>query len=360
MLLVQVITLLFWALFIPVCMGAGAAAFVDKQEKNIAFMWIAGYLLYMAVFQIISVPFILLQGHMSFGTRGAFSALVQVFECVSVIAALGSIIIRVIKMKNMSKLRLLKKTKAGTERVLWLVFGVLLLLQLILAVFLAFSDGDDAYYVAVSTVTESSDTMYMVIPYTGMTTELDIRHGLAPFPILIAFLARVSGIHPAAVAHIAMPLLLIPLTYCIYGMIGNMLFKGKSQSLPVFMIFVELLVIWGNYSLYTAETFLITRTRQGKAALGNIVIPALFLLLYMIGEKLQENKKVSKCLWGLVFALMTAACLCSTLGGFLIAVLLGVFGLCTIICYKKWMILLPLILCLIPAGVYIGLYLVLD
>ena len=28
--------------------------------------------------------------------------------------------------------------------------------------------------------------MYQKLPYTGMSTELDVRHGLAPFPIWIA------------------------------------------------------------------------------------------------------------------------------------------------------------------------------
>lgn len=60
--------------------------------------------------------------------------------------------------------------------------GVLLLVQLVLAVLMVYGDGDDAYYVAISAAAEESGRMYQKIPYTGMHTELDVRHGLAPFP----------------------------------------------------------------------------------------------------------------------------------------------------------------------------------
>ena len=81
----------------------------------------------------------------------------------------------------------------------WCLFAVLLLIQLAAAGMLAYEEGDDAFYVAVATGTESSDTLYDILPYTGATTGTDARHGLAPFPVWTAFLARLSGIHPATV-----------------------------------------------------------------------------------------------------------------------------------------------------------------
>lgn len=352
MLFLQILLLVFFAVAVPFLMGAGAASFVNTQRKNIWFMWTAGYLLFFAAFQLMAVPLIL--------TKSRFTVLVWLFLVFCVAAALTGGFVWLYRNKKYPQLSAVRSKPQRAETVLWAVFCLILAVQLFLAAALAFADGDDAYYVAVSTVTEASDTMYLVLPYTGGSTGLDSRHGLAPFPLLIAFFARVSGIHPAAVAHTAMPLVLIPLTYCIYGLIGSRLFKGKRLQLPIFMIFVELLVMWGNYSLYTAETFLMTRTRQGKAALGNIIIPALFLLLYMVGERLSENRKIEKSLWALIAVLMTASCLCSTLGGFLIAVLLFVFGLCAVCSYRKWRLLLPLFLCVMPGAFYIGLYIVLQ
>lgn len=360
MIVLQILSLLFFALAVPVGMGAGVAAFVDRQEKNICFIWMAGQLLSMALFQIVTLPVILLQEKTDSLYGRAFSLDALLFGGLTIAGALLGGIIWLKKWGKRKPLRMVKKRLSRTDKILWAVVGAILLIQLFLEVFLAFSDGDDAYYLATATITEYSDSMYMVLPYTGGATGLDTRHGLAPFPVWIAFLAKVSGMHAAVIAQIAIPILLIPLTYAVYGMIGSRLVKGVRTHLAVFMIFTELLVLWGNYSLYTAETFLMTRTGQGKAALGNLIIPSLFLLLYMMGERIAANKRIEISLWLLIFALVTASCLCSTLGGFLVAVLLGLFCICVMGVFRKWKLLLPSLICLLPAAFYIGLFILLQ
>lgn len=348
MLVLQIGILLLFTVAVPLGIGAGIAAFVDRQEKNAGFMWMAGYLVLFAAFQILSVPLII---------KGArFSTLVLWFAALCVLFSMAGVVVRLRRMRKAPALQAVKDRAGKREIILWTVFGALLLMQLFLAGCLSFADGDDAYFVTVSTIADGTDTMYLYLPYTGGTTSLDMRHALAPFPLYIAFLARITGLHAATVAHIAMPVVLIPLTYCIYGLIGSRLLKGNRRQLPVFMIFTALLILWGNYSLYTAETFLMTRTRQGKAALGNIMVPAFFLLAYLVGERLAENKKVEKSLWALLFCLTTFSCLCSTFGGFLTAVLFGAFGLCVLAVYRRWRLLLPLAVCLLPAAVYMGIY----
>ncbi len=352
MLFIQIIIFLFFALAAPICVGAGAVSFLDRQKRNIGLMWMAGELLLLAAFQVMSVPMIL--------AGRLFSGLVRVYAVFSVLAAAGGMAVFVYKKKKTPVLKEVQPKPGKTEKALWIAVGVLLLVQLFLTAFLAFGDGDDAYYMAVSTTSDVFDSMYRFSPYTGSSTKMDIRHSLSPFPVYIAFLSRVSGIHAAVIFHVALPLLLIPLAYVIYGMIGRRLLKGKRRQLPAFMLFVELLVLWGNYSLYTAETFLITRTSQGKAVLGNIMIPALFLLLYMMGERLAESKMPEACLWVLLAALVTCACLCSVLGAFLTVILLGAFCLCAVFSYKKWKLLLPAAASLLPAVVFAGMYMLLT
>lgn len=352
MLVLQIGILLLFAVAVPLGAGAGIAAFVDRQEKNAGFMWMAGYLVLLAVFQILSVPLII---------RGArFSTLVLWFAVLCVLLSAAGVIVWLYRLHKRPALQAVRGKAEKGEILLWVVFGALLLLQLFMACYLTFADGDDAYFVTAATIADGTDTMYFYLPYTGGTTSLDMRHALAPFPLYIAFLARITGLHTATVAHVAMPVILIPLTYCIYGLIGSRLFKAKRRQLPVFMIFTAILILWGNYSLYTAETFLMTRTRQGKAALGNIMVPAFFFLVYLVGERLAENKKVEKSLWLLLFCLTTFSSLCSTFGGFLAAVLFGAFGLCALMVYKRWRLLLPLVLCLLPAAIYMGMYMILK
>lgn len=352
MLVLQIGILLLFMVAVPLGAGAGIVVFVERQEKNTGFMWMAGYLVLLAVFQILAVPLIV---------KGArFSVLVLWFAALSVFLSAAGVIVWLYRMHRHPALQAVKGKVEKREIILWAVFGALLLLQLFMACYLTFADGDDAYFVTVATIADGTDTMYFYLPYTGGTTSLDMRHALAPFPLYIAFLARITGLHTATVAHVALPVIFIPLTYCIYGLIGSRLLKAKRRLLPVFMIFTAILILWGNYSLYTAETFLMTRTRQGKAALGNIMVPAFFFLVYLIGERLAENKKIEKSLWLLMICLTTFSCLCSTFGGFLAAVLFGAFGLCALTAYRRWRLLFPLVLCLLPAAIYMGMYLVLK
>lgn len=371
MLVLQIGILLLFTVAVPLGIGAGIAAFVNGQERSAGFMWVAGYLVLSAAFQLLSVPLIIK------GRR--FSVLVLVFAVLCILLMAAGIVLRRLYLQK-QPVRQAAGTKEKSahlllsnppkriwgvrmgkrEMLLWAVFGALLLMQLFLAGYLSFSDGDDAYFVTTATIADGTDTMYFYLPYTGGTTSLDMRHALAPFPLYIAFLARVTGLHAATVAHIALPMVLLPLTYCIYGLIGKQILGKKRRHLPVFMIFTAILILWGNYSLYTAETFLMTRTRQGKAALGNIMVPAFFLLVYLVGERLAKNRKVEKSLWALLFCLTAFSCLCSTFGGFLTAVLFGAFGLCALAAYRRWRLLLPLAVCLLPAALYMGMYLILK
>lgn len=362
MILLQILILLLWLVLVPAAAGGIISAGGDKRVKSFFFMWTGGTILLWAVFQLICVPAVLLQQR--FDGREMFPVVVALFLAVSLLlAALGMGLTVRSLLRNRPAYRVLSgmgEKKGRMYYVLWAIFWLLLLFQLVQAVRLAYGDGDDAYYVAVSAITQESNTMYMKRAYTGGRTGLETRYGLAPFPIWIAFLARISGLKAVSVAHVAAPLCLIPLTYAIYYLMGRRLCGRKNgERLPLFLLFTELLVLFGDYSIYTAENFMLARSRQGKAALGNIILPMLILLLFMILERLQENEKTGFRLWLLLAGCITAGCLCSTLGALLCCMLVGVTGICAAISYRRWKLLLPMILCCIPAVCFAGLYLVL-
>ncbi|MCM1553118.1 MAG: DUF6077 domain-containing protein, partial [Butyrivibrio sp.] len=233
----------------------------------------------------------------------------------------------------------------------------LLVFQLVQAVVLAYADGDDAYYVAVSSITDNAETMYEKLPYTGGTTEVDVRHGLAPFPIWIAFLSRVTGLKAVGVAHTAVPLMLIPMTYVIFYLLAQELFPDKKRKQLVFIIMTELLVLFGDYSFYTVEHFMLARSRQGKAALGSVILPMLLWLLLVLFRRVREGERSGAAYWVLVAAVMFSDCLCSTLGAFLLCLFMGVAGLCAAVTYRRWKLLLPMALSCLPCICYAVLYL---
>lgn len=348
MIVVRLLWLAVLVLVLPVCVG-NCFAGVDKPHKNIVFLWISGQMLLWAGFQVICVPVILTEGRLE---------KVVLWYGVYITGLL--VVSAVLWFRNHKGPKAVWTQKPDREAViLWVIFGVLLLLQLVLAVVMVYNDGDDAYYVAISTAAQESGKMYQKLPYTGMSTELDVRHGLAPFPIWIAWLSQMTGIATVTVAKTLLPVALISMTYGVFYLIGS---RGLSQgkNLPLFLICTEVLVLFGDYSFYTVENFMIARSRQGKAALGSILIPMIFFLLLLLFRRLQEKQKITVGFWILLTAVMTSCCLASTMGALLACMLVGTAGICGAIAYQNRKLLLPLAACCVPCIIYAGMYLVLG
>lgn len=352
----QLLVLTLFMLVIPVVVGSLFPYW--EKEGCLVFRWVSGQFLLWAGFQLISVPLILKQQ--------SFLWMVWLFlGYTAAMAALAAAVVVRRRKKGAGPFFRLpgmggaKGWKGGEGTLLWLAFWGLLLFQLVQAVRLAYEDSDDAYYVAVASIAESSDTMFRVLPYTGGATLLDARHGLAPFSIWMAFLARVSGMRTVILAQTVLLVALIAMAYGIYYLFSVRLFPEKGGQRPLFLIFAEILVLFGNYSVYTTEVFLIGRSRQGKASLGSIVFPFVLLISLMLFQKLQERKKVPVGYYLLLAAAAAAGCLCSTMGAMLTCILIGIVGLLTAVFYRKWKTMLLLAVCCIPCIVYGFLYLVL-
>ncbi len=352
---IKLLILSMLLLLLPLIVG-GIVADPDSgklQGRSAAlFRWAGGQMVLWAGFQVICVPMIL--------ARRRFTEVVALYSGYAAAMVILAVAVEIRRRKGKRMLKDFRGFFRGKDRktlLLWACAAALLLLQLVQAVRLTYADGDDAYYVAVSSVTEKADTMYLSHAYTGGSTDVDIRYGLAPFPVWIAFLARVSGIRTVSVAHVILPVALISMTYAIYLLLGKLLLAGRERYLPLFMIFTELLVLFGDYSLYSAERFMLARSRQGKAALGNIIFPMLFLLLLVMMERLSEQKKSRAADWFLLCCTMTAGCLCSTMGTFLTVLPVALTGLCAAVCYRRWKALLPGALCCVPCGIFALIYL---
>lgn len=372
--IVKLLMLGIWMVLVPWGIGYFALG-VGRIRKTgtPGFSFCLGYILMWAVFQLIAVPIVL--------RAGKFRQVELIFEVACLTFAIAGAFLFLLRLRaglwesialrGKEVLRGLKSRKGFAAMFLWAVFLGSLLFQMAQAYRLAYADGDDAYYIPISTAANLGGGMYAVDSYTGAPTTLDMRHGLAPFPIWVSFIAAKCGVNAAVAAHSLMPLVLIPVTYVLYLEIGKLLCrdvvsgkgdKDKMQAdrdvlLPVFMVFVSLLQIWGNYSIYPASTFLLTRTRQGKAALGNVILPFLLLFLYKMAEEVKEQGRTGmrNVLW--MAAAMTAGCLCSTMAGFLCGMLVMMTVLLLFILYRKPRIVWQGLLSCVPGIVYSLLYL---
>ena len=261
------------------------------------------------------------------------------------------------------------------ERIEWILFFALLGFQLYKAAAFASFDGDDAYYVVESLIAQQADVMYRILPYTGRPTDLDVRHALAVFPMWIAYVAAKSNIHATILSHLIMPLVLIPLSYLVYYEIGLLLFGRKAkemdsvfhkENLPIFMILMSLFQIFGNVSIYTNETFFLTRTWQGKAVAGSLVIPALFWMFLWIYEGASdkrgggESKKrpENAGLWAVLVCVNMTAGLCSSIAVFLVCILMAVTAFCLAVVERNYKVIFKMAAVCIPNMIYMAVYVI--
>lgn len=360
-----------WMVLVPWGIGYFALRVGKRDAVDAGFAFCLGYILMWAVFQLIAVPVIIKEGW--------FRQIELIFEMVCLTLTIAGLLLLFLQWKDGLWKRILSRGRAFLKMVkrrenivpmlLWAVFVAGLLFQMLQAYRLAYADGDDAFYIPISLDASQSGALYTRIPYTGYLTELDMRHALAPFPVWVGFIAAKCRVNAAVAAHSLMPLVLIPVTYVLYLEIGKLLCSGmesgedqkggmwKGARLPSFMIFVTLLQIFGNYSIYPASTFLLTRTRQGKAALGNVILPFFILLLYKTAEEVKERgrARAQNVLW--LMAAMTAGCLCSTMSGLLCSILVMLAVFLIFLLYRKPFVLLQGFLGCMPGIAYALLYL---
>lgn len=348
MLVLQLLLMSLLLLMIPAVIGSLFVK-IYSEKNGLIFGWISGQIVLWAGFLVICVPAIL--------SRQSFTLVCNLFHLFTIGWVCIALVVWVRrfapgrKKNSQNSLKELRKHLDRSEMFLWGVFWVLLLMQFIMAVILAYEEGDDAFYLAIATITEEADTMYIKLPYTGGTTGLDARHGLAPFPVWIAYLGRTVGMHPLIIAQVVLAVTIPAMAYGIYYLIAKHICRENKKNVPFFMVLVELLVIFGGYSAYSVENFLLVRASQGKAVLANIALPFLLYLLMLLVDDLQEEQKSSKVLWMLMAGTAASGCLCSTQGTILVCLLLGVAGICITWAYKNLKVLISLMfVCVLPVG----------
>lgn len=353
--LISILILVLIFTIVPFATGLIPAYFIANSKRTTAVIYIGGFLLDLAVFQLVAVPYII-------SDPWGFEPIIILYSILMGAFSLAGIVLGVIKKKKEGMILAessMKRNLMAEEIVEWCIFAGILIFQLVMFVRMSSFDGDDAYYVVESLLSQETGTLYRIRPYTGLSTSIDLRHSLATFPIWLAYIAKISGVHATVLCHSFSGFFLIPLSYGIYMEIGRNVLRKERKKLPIFMIFVAIMQVFGNVSIYTNATFFLTRTWQGKSVLANICIPAIiWLLLSLFDSDRQENDSVLG-LWIILFVVNIVAAMSSTASVFLMAMLIGLSGLILSIKEKNLQILLKLIITCIPLVVYGVLYLLL-
>lgn len=353
--ILQAIMLLLLLGVAPLGTGLIINSILDEENRSLGITYISGFLILLAVFQLIAVPIV-------FADPWGFNWIIKGFTATTAVLSGLGVIMSLHSWRKGNRIwqeKVIIKPKSNLEIFQWSLVFLLIILQLVMAVTHASFDGDDAYYVVQSVITDETDTLYRILPYTGLTTSLDMRHSMAVFPLWIAYIARMTGVHATILSHTILPVVLIPLTYWIYLEIGKKLFADKQEGLPGYMLFICMLHIFGNVSIYPNATFLLMRTWQGKSMLANVVIPAVFMLLLWIFEGEPGKRKPRKGLWCMLFIVNIVAAMMSTASVFLNTLLITVMAVVLAWQEKEVRVLIKMVLTCIPCAVYGLLYVLL-
>lgn len=336
---------LLWFLIIPEIIGLGILCFSRKENKNMMFALVLGYMFSFMIFEILAIPMTFLK------CRFTTLAYMWIFFMIMLTLIFALLIKRNIKE--------IIKYNLGKLKKLPILFTILVLLLVEVQAFVGFEymheDYDDSNFLAKATIARDTNTLYKYDDIGREYESVPTRQVFSPFPFYTATISLVMDIHPAIIAHTVFPIIFIPLAYIVYAMIGDVLFKENKRQTLIFLIILSLIYIWGAYSVHTNFVFLLYRVWQGKAILANIVIPFIWLLFIKYinkDEKIFYWFVLLVTLWGADLVSSMALSL-GTITASLLAIIFGIKD-------KKPSYLFKTAICFIPSIVYGIMYLTLK
>ena len=333
---------ILWLIAVPFGLGIFPCRLLPKKYRTPGMIFVVGYLLMMALFECEYLPALFV------GMR--FKTLCVIFR---VSVGLLSLAFALLGFKDLKSLTFPKKN------LFLAVLFVLVAFQCVARWFQGVTDGDDAFFLGTAVNAYFDNTMYILDPYTGFETGLDVRHALSPGGIFTAFLANCIKLHPAITAHTVFADLLLILHYIVFYNMGRVLFPDKEENAALFGCFICVFDVFGNISLLTPATFLITRTWQGKSIVANLCIPFAFLLLLLLIREEQTGKmwREKRIFYGILAGnTMLAALTCATTGLFLLPPMFLLGSIPVSIRRKKWSPFVTTLIACVPTALVAVLY----
>ena len=263
-------------LIFPELLGLLVVHFTKKEKYNLVLALVVGYLIEFGILEIISVISIL--------KVYSIISLVQKFLIVVGVLSILSIIVNFKSTLNILK-EVFKSIKE-TPKILAIIVILLIGLQVYFPVKYAHTDEDDAHYVGSAVADLETNTVYRYGSTTGVIQTPNSKYIFSYFMSFYSVVSILLKTHPAVSAHLILPIVFIPLVYLAYFEVGKELFDNKKAWL--FLLFMCIINIFGNFSNRTNFTFLLFRIWQGKAMMANFILP--LAILFTIKANKNDNK----------------------------------------------------------------------
>ena len=320
-----------WLLAVP--WAAGGVVLCKSKKSSMGMNLLAGYLMMFSFAEILALAAI--------WAKLPLHVLKYSLAAVMASAAVLGIVLALVKRNGFTG----NGEKTGKMSFYFVVAAILILLQLVAASFLAHMDADDAFYVATATTSVHTDTVFSINPYTGYSyTRLPSRYVLSPFPIFLAVISSLVGLHPAIVAHVIFPVVFIFMAYLVLYQYAKRWFPEDEHARGIFMIFCAVLIWFSAYSVYNSENFQMIRIWQGKGLLAAALLPlSVWLCMKTVMQKKPELP------WYFLLLTNGACCLVSSMGIMLSPLVMGIFAVMGAVHCREPKRIITCILCCIPS-----------
>ena len=211
---------------------------------------------------------------------------------------------------------------------------------------------DDMYYIGDITTSIYSNTIQQYHYMTGgKYGYLNVLYLLPMYPVHSAVMCQLTGLPPLIENKWVLTggwLLLIDGMYFLWG---NLLFRGNRKKCLAFMAVVTWVYFCQRKAIGFFAMEMVYRTAEGKTLLGNLVIPFLFYIFAQI-----VIKKGRKQEWRLLFVTVIGSFCLVMSSMFILPFVLGSFFICYILLGKRWGLIRPAIVCILPCVVVVGIY----
>ncbi len=277
----NILLIFVWGISVPFVLGMlWEKRLADSDHICFARNFALGFMTMAAVFQVLAVPAIFL--------RAPFHVLKDVWITIIVCLLVISAVINFKDLKKRLKNSIVKKPER-TELLIWLAVIAIVAFQTCLLAGQMHVDTDDARFIAEAMEAVEKDTMLQYHPLTGEFLGSPLgemnKDVTSPYPIFLGLAGELFDLPPAVAAHVILPVLLIPLCYAVYFVIGNWFFDGDSRHTGLFLLFLGLIHMFSFESIYASGYTLLTIIWQGRSVAAMILLPLLwYVLLRMTGQ----------------------------------------------------------------------------
>lgn len=166
------------------------------------------------------------------------------------------------------ELEVIRNTKGMDEWALWILNAILILLQIFILVFFSY-DRPNAFV-------DIKEAIYVY--ETGKIASF------SPMMIIWGYMARILHIHPLTIIFSFAPVIMLPIYYRIYTLLGRSIFEDDRKKSLLFVFFISVMQIFGYQSGYADRITLLFGYFSTQCVIVHGVLP--FVLYVLVKNKL--------------------------------------------------------------------------